>query len=237
MVGRRRATGTPLAETATSFLDAANKLFERLSRGVCTIHQKRRPISGNVEMLQWADDLTLDEKELLDLYKKGTGKMSGAQGIRREFNYMNTGLRVEYGDLIFFTVTPDRRHSALVCRLMRARAKDTGLLADDEATRWRKRFAGPSAPSLFRLEPDQVGETADVHFDYSELKLPSVADAIAMSARDPLSTVLHYDVAVRVLLAWVNALRMCLHCLDCSKDNILTRKNERCNQGGICLFN
>ena len=59
--------------------------------------------------------------------------MSGAKGIRREFNYMSTGLRVEYGDLIFFTVTPDRRHSALVWRLMRARTNDTGLLADDVA--------------------------------------------------------------------------------------------------------
>ena len=65
---------------------------------------------------------------------------------------------------------------------------------------------------------DQAGETADVHFDYSQLKLPSVSDAIAMSARDPLSTVPHYDVAVRVLLTWVNGLRMCLHCPDCSKD-------------------
>ena len=50
-------------------------------RGVCTTHQKHRPINDNVEMLQCADDLTLDEKELLDLYKKATGKMSGAQGI------------------------------------------------------------------------------------------------------------------------------------------------------------
>ena len=144
MVSRRRATGTPLADTATSFLEAAKKFFQRLDRGVCTIHQKRRPTNGIVELMQWADDLTLGEKELKDLYKKATGEMSGA--LRREFNYMNTGLRVEYGDLIFFTVTPDRRHSALVWRLMRARTNDTGLLADDEATRWRKRFAGPNAP-------------------------------------------------------------------------------------------
>ena len=92
----------------------------------------------------------------------------------------------------------------------------------------------PNAPSLFRSEPDQVGETADVHFDYSQLKLPRVTDAIAMSARGPLSTVLHYDVAVRVLLAWVNDLRMCLHCPECSEDNL--SNNERCNQRGICLF-
>ena len=56
---------------------------------------------------------------------------------------------------------------------------------------------------LIQLAPDQVWETTDVHVDYSEFKFPSVTDAIAMSARDPLSTVLHYDVAVRVLLAWV----------------------------------
>ena len=51
MVRHRRATGTPLSETAASFLEAAKKLFERLDRGVCTTHQKRRPINGNVEML------------------------------------------------------------------------------------------------------------------------------------------------------------------------------------------
>ena len=56
------------------------------------------------------------------------------RGIRRELNHMNTGLRVEYGDLIFFTVTPDRKHSALVWRLMRARTNVTGPLADDGAT-------------------------------------------------------------------------------------------------------
>ena len=107
-------------------------------------------------------------------------------GIRREFNYINTGMRVEYGGLIFFTVTPDRTHSALVWRFMRARTNGTGLLADDAATRWRRRFAGTDAPSLFRLAPDQAGEAADVHFDYSELKLPIVEEAIAMIARGPL---------------------------------------------------
>ena len=39
-----------------------------------------------------------------------------------------------------------------------------------------------------------------------------------MSARDPLSTVLHYDVYVRVILAYLAGLRMCLHCPRCSKE-------------------
>ena len=41
-----------------------------------------------------------------------------------------------------------------------------------------------------------------------DLGIPSVQEAIAMSARDPLSTVLHYDVGVRVLLAWLTGIRM-----------------------------
>ena len=89
----------------------------------------------------------------------------------------------------------------------------------------------PNTPSLFSLAPDEVGETADVHFDYSKLELPSVEEAIAMSARDPLSTVLQYDVAARVLLAWVNGVRMCLHCPDCSKENLLS--NESWGQSGV----
>ena len=41
-----------------------------------------------------------------------------------------------------------------------------------------------------------------------DLGIPSVQEAIAMSARDPLSTVLHYDVGIRVLLAWLTGIRM-----------------------------
>ena len=33
-----------------------------------------------------------------------------------------------------------------------------------------------------------------------------------MSARHPLSTVLHYDVCVRVILSYLAGLRMCFHC-------------------------
>jgi len=181
-------------------------------------------------MLQWMDDLTAEERELHNHYKNTTGNISGAQGIRRQFNYMNTGLRVEYGDLVFFTVTPDRRHSALLFRLMRARVNDTGLLRDDDATRWRRRFAGPDEPSLFTIAPDDIGGSAEVRSDYSQIDLPSVQEAIAMSARDPLSTVLHYDVAVRVLLAWVNGMRMCLHCPDCSADHSFGLRHETAQQ-------
>ena len=47
-----------------------------------------------------------------------------------------------------------------------------------------------------------------------------------MSARDPLSTVLHYDVYVRVILAYLAGLRMCLHCPRCSKEKITLNRGE-----------
>ena len=206
MVGRRTAQGRPMADSAKEFIAAAGKLFDRLDQGTCMIHNRKTPINGDVGLLQWAEDLTRVERELLDLYKKTTANLAGSQGIRRQFNAFNTGFRVAYGDVIFVTATPDRRHSALVWRLMRARLNDVGLLAQDGATRWRRQYAGPDTPNLYT--PSGAFEQASFEMPLQDLGIPSVQEAIAMSARDPLSTVLHYDVGVRVLLAWLTGIRM-----------------------------
>jgi hypothetical protein len=158
MVGRKRAAGRPMAETATQFLDAAKRIFDRLSEGTVRIHNHRVPINGDVAMLRWADDLHADERELLELYRKVTASLAGSQGIRCGFNAVNTGFRVMFGDVLFFTVTPDRRHSALLWRIMRSRVHDTGLLADDAATAWRRRYASPNTPSLYALNPENIAE-------------------------------------------------------------------------------
>ena len=39
-----------------------------------------------------------------------------------------------------------------------------------------------------------------------------------MSARDPLATMINYDIYVRVVLAYLCGLRICLHCPDCSNE-------------------
>ena len=94
---------------------------------------------------------------------------------------------------------------------MRCRKND-----DDAATAWRKKYAGPSVPDLYATPED-----GDVAFD-ADVKLvdriPPVQEAIAMSARDPLSTLLHYDIYARVTLACLAGLRMCLHNPRCSKE-------------------
>jgi len=123
---------------------------------------------------------------------------------------------------MFFTVTPDRRHSALVWRLMRARPNDTGLLADDAATRWRRKYARADRPSLY------IKEETTFTIDMKHLDIPTVREAIAMSARDPLSTVLHFDVCVRVILSYLAGIRMCFHCPRCSldQDDLMPHEDE-----------
>ena len=56
--------------------------------------------------------------------------------------------------------------------------------------------------------PKGAFEEASFEMPLKDLGIPSVQEAIAMSARDPLSTVLHYDVGIRVLLAWLTGIRM-----------------------------
>jgi len=221
MMGRRRQSGTPLAESATEFLQAAKTMFERLDRGTAIIHGRKQPINGDVGLLRCADDLQQSEKDLLELYRKVTCTLPGSQGIRRQFNATCLGFRMMFGDVCFFTATPDRRHSKLVWRLMRCRRNDTGLLDDDAATTWRRRYAGPDTPSLYALPEDDIAEQQTFEVDLARLQsIPAVAEAIAMSARDPLSTVLHYDVYVRVILAYITGMRICLHCPSCNSERL-----------------
>ena len=85
------------------------------------------------------------------------------------------------------------------------------LGTDDAATRWRKAYAGADTPSLYALPEDDIAEQVTFKVDMRLLdSIPSLHETIAMSARDPLSTVLHYDVYVRVVLAYLSGLRMCL---------------------------
>ena len=109
---------------------------------------------------------------------------------------------------------------------MRCRRNDTGLLDDDSATTWRRAYAGPDTPSLYALAEDDIAEQVTLDID-----IPSLEEAIAMSARDPLSTVLHFDVYVRVVLAYLSGLRMCLHCPCCSTDDFSSRSSSN---AGVC---
>ena len=46
---------------------------------------------------------------------------------------------------------------------MRCRKNDVGLLDDDKATAWRRRYADPNVPNLYAAEDEEI--TEDVTFD------------------------------------------------------------------------
>ena len=60
-----------------------------------------------------------------------TKYMSGCQAIRQKIGHILFGFRVVYGEVIFVTISPNRRHSSLLLRLSRVRANDTTLQRQD----------------------------------------------------------------------------------------------------------
>ena len=224
MVGRAPKLQGPSTESAEEYIKAATSLLDRLDRGVYYLHGRPMPVNGDVRSLRFADGITTKETELLDIYQKATRSLAGSQEIRRQFIPFNLGFRVVFGDVVFLTATPNRRHSSLVWRMMRYRKNDTALLEyngnkGDAATDWRRKFRGSNAPSLYAPNSSDAIDVASFTTHLDPAAIPSVQEAIAMSARDPLSTVLAYDVTIRVVLSWLSGIRMCFHCPQCSRPN------------------
>ena len=104
---------------------ASTKLFERLQKGFVKVHGKPLPVNGDFSLLFRADDLTPAEKTILKCYLNVTRSIAGCQALRRRIGHCLFGFRVVYGECIFVTVSPSRRHSHLLMRLSRIRRNDT----------------------------------------------------------------------------------------------------------------
>ena len=135
----QRQKGAILTQSAKALMDAGVSILTRIERLTVPIHGKQRPLNGDMTLLRWATDLSDDERKILKHYSKVTAELPGSQALRVKFNPICLGFRVVFGDPLFFTLTPDRRHSKLVWRLMRCRREDTSLLAADEVTAWRQK--------------------------------------------------------------------------------------------------
>ena len=154
--------------------------------------------------------------------------------MRCTFLPMVHGFRAVYGHVLFWTISPDRRHSTLLLHLMRSRRNDTYLQAASGNTvrDWRRQYAGPDTPSLY--------EEATVSIDASRFpSFPSVQDVMALSANDPLATILHYNACIKVSLPLLVGLRCCLHCPSCSKEQpfdygYASRPSGQRTQYGAC---
>ena len=113
------------------------------------------------------------------------------------------GARVVYGDCIFFTISPNEQHSALVLRLSRYRAQDPYLREAGEYASTLREMGKRDSPPLETQKMD--------------MPIPDYEQRRIITARDPLAVIQAYMVEVRVRLACALGLRMCPICPRCNE--------------------
>lgn len=200
----------PLAASAAELVDAAMSLHEKLRRVSCTVQGRNVPINGDPRKLRFADGLSKPESNILGSYGRVTHKFPGTQEIRRAMHPAMLGCRVQYGEGVFLTISPNRRHSTVVLCFARVRVKDTMLQATDEASHWRRRLAGCNLPPLY------FPAGTDVEEGVSSIPMLPLPERQALNARGPLSSVKHYDVSIRAMLARFLGVGMCPRCPHCN---------------------
>lgn len=196
----------PLAANVAELVEAATSMYEKLRRGSCTVQGRKVPIHGDLRKLRFADGLSKTEAMLLGSCGRVTHKEPGNQEIRRAMHPAMFGCREQHGKGVFLSISPNRRHSTAVLRFARARVQDTMLLPTDDASQWRRRLAGCDLPPLY-FPPG-----TDVEEGYESIPMHPLPARQALNARDPFSTAQHYDVSIRIIMARLVGMRMCLRC-------------------------
>ena len=218
---QRLAPGESLHQNLADLINAVEKVWKRIQKNTVTLKTAdgelvKRPINGDVRVLFNAVDITPAEKTILKSYLSTTSNIAGCQAIRQKIGHACFGFRVVHGEVIFVTVSPNRRHSSMILKLSRARRNDTSLEADDDVTRCRKRHCGRQTPSIFSeysVVDDSTGQQT-----MREIPLPDIFDRQAWNAQDPLSSCYHYLFFMYTILPALFGIRMCMRCPDCNVD-------------------
>ena len=120
-LGKRGAA----TDTSTAaYVQAAQSLFKHLHEGFTGEGVHRVPIAGDTTRLPFAKGLTPLEKRLAWSQHYLAQHLAGSQQVRQLMGHSHFGARVSYGDCVFFTISPNEHHSALVLRLSRFRRND-----------------------------------------------------------------------------------------------------------------
>ena len=140
------------------------------------------------------------------------------------------GARVNYGDCLFFTISPNEKHSALVLRLSRYRPNDPCV--SEAAPIWKK-LCGMHYPCLAARRCKKHCQVAasssaeDVHDaetpedggeDCVDIDLPEYDIRQTAAAQDPLAVVEAHRLNVCLRLAYLFGLRMCPRCPRCNNE-------------------
>ena len=103
------------------------------------------PLNGDTTRLALAEGLTKQEKAIAREMNHRAENLPGTQKVRQVMGHRHWGARVNYGDCLFFTISPNERMSAFVLKLSRYRQEDPCLKYETED--W-KRLCGMEVPAL-----------------------------------------------------------------------------------------
>ena len=113
---------------SSDLVEAAKSLYNHLHHGFVGTGVHRVPIAGDTTKLPYANGLSPLEKKLAWTQHFLAAQLPGSQQLRRGMGHRQFGARVVYGDCMFFTVSPNEHHSALVLRLSRFRQSDPYII-------------------------------------------------------------------------------------------------------------
>ena len=184
---------------AKDYIKALQNLYHHLHHGFTKKDIHRVPINGDMAQLPYATGLTSLERRLAHTCVYLSQNQPGTQALRRIMGHSQFGARVQYGDCIFITISPNEQHSALVLRLMRNRANDPSVCHGEEV---KRRLAGPNYPPL-----EENDETID---------LPEYDLRRAAAAQDPYAVVEAYKIQIYLRLMILLGVRMCPDCPRCN---------------------
>ena len=157
--------------------------------------------SPETTKLPHANGLTALEKRLAVAQNYLATYLPGTQQVRKLMYHSQFGARVVYGDCIFFTISPNEQHSALVLRLSRFRQNDPYCLWSDELTRKLAREDFPLLEGKRAKPGASVKHEEDI--EHVDIELPEYDLRRVATARNPRAVVEGYRVEVFLRLATI----------------------------------
>ena len=104
------------------------------------------PIAGDTTKLPYANGLSAHERDFARKVASVAVRMPGSPQIRTLMGHAHFGARICYGDCLFFTLSPNEQHSALVLRLSRIRKNDPLLEGTEAVDADVRKLVGHSSP-------------------------------------------------------------------------------------------
>ena len=124
---KKVSPGHDMSENLHSLIEAVKSIWKRMLKDTIIVNGEKKQLNGDTSKVWLADDISKDEKIILGAYTKTTRNIAGCQQLRPTIGKILFGMRVFYGEPIFVTISPNRRHSSLLLKLSRKRANDPFL--------------------------------------------------------------------------------------------------------------